>query len=82
MEKTAVEWLMEQITFLGEFGGRYNSFIETEDLSTYFEKAKEMEKQQLIDAVEWGNRKGYDEHVLTCINDEDEKYYNNIFYKG
>lgn len=41
----------------------------------------ELEKQQIIDAVDWGNRKGYDEHTLTCIHDEDLKYYNEIFNK-
>ena len=66
---TAVEWLMEQITFSGEFGGRYNSFIETEDLSIYFDKAKEMEKQQIIDAFHRQTQKFY-------CNEEAEYYYN------
>jgi hypothetical protein len=43
------------------------------------EQAKEMEKQQIINAVEWGNRKGYNEHILTCILDEDEQYYNQTY---
>jgi len=38
-----------------------------------------MEKEQIIDAVEWGNRKGYDEHILTCINNDDEQYYHETF---
>ena len=39
----------------------------------------EEEKEQIINAIEWGNRKGYDEHTLTCIYDEDLKYYNETY---
>jgi hypothetical protein len=60
---TAVEWLISQI--LKEKG------LVILDIQA----ALEMEKQQIMDAVEWGNRKGYDEHTLTCILDEDEDYY-------
>ena len=70
---TAVEWLIDELTDNG---------IEYLDLAyEIIEKAKEMEKQQIIDAVEWGNRKGYDEHRLTCILDEDEDYYNETYKK-
>jgi hypothetical protein len=68
MKQTAVEWLIDELKDNG---------IEYLDLAyEIIEKAKEMEKQQINDAVEWGNRKGYDEHRLTCILDEDEDYYN------
>jgi len=63
---TAVEWLAQQLQ-----AGK--------ELSTVLSQAKEMEKHQIIDAVEWGNRKGYDEHRLTCILDEDEDYYNETY---
>ena len=39
----------------------------------------EEEKEQIINAIEWGNRKGYDEHTLTCIYDEDLKYYDKTY---
>jgi hypothetical protein len=78
-QKTAVEWLMENISYDNGYGGRNNSFTESFDLSDFFKKAKEMEKEQIINAVEWGNRKGYDEHTLTCIYDEDLKYYNETY---
>lgn len=69
--KTAIEWLVTEIA------------MKNNDINFDFwgavEQAKEMEKQQIIDAVEFGNRIGYDEHRLTCIQDEDEKYYNKIF---
>jgi hypothetical protein len=51
------------------------------DMLEAYKQALEMEKQQINDAVEWGNRKGYDEHRLTCILDEDEDYYNETYKK-
>jgi hypothetical protein len=48
MKQTAVEWLIEQITYDNGFGQRRNSFTEDFDLSAYFEKAKEMEKEQTL----------------------------------
>jgi hypothetical protein len=47
--QTAVEWLMEQITYeMG--GGRYASYIESVNLQEFFEKAKEMEMEQIVEA--------------------------------
>jgi hypothetical protein len=69
---TAVEFLKEQLNKILID----NQIQQTRHL---FEQALEMEKQQIIDAVEWGNRKGYDEHRLTCILDEDEQYYNETY---
>ena len=69
--KTAVEWLAKQY----EKWSHEGHFIPKHLL----QQAKEMEKQQIMEAVEWGNRKGYDEHRLTCILDEDEDYYNETY---
>lgn len=44
---TAVEWLEEQISYDNGFNQRCNSFEDFVDLSEFFKKAKEMEKQQL-----------------------------------
>ena len=44
-KQTPVEWLMEQITYDNGYGGRWASFIETTDLSIFFEEAKVMEKE-------------------------------------
>ena len=71
--KTAVEWLIDK-----HFGGIENC---TPDFTKHIEKAIEMEKEQIINAVEWGNRKGYEQHTLTCIYDEDLKYYNETYKK-
>jgi hypothetical protein len=64
---TAVEWFYQRIL--------------AKDIKSVFEQALQLEKQQIINAVEWGNRKGYDEHRLTCILDEDEQYYNETYKK-
>ena len=66
---TAVEWLVQEANLLENNGW----------ILPLIQQAKEMEKQQINDAVEWGNRKGYDEHRLTCILDEDEDYYNETY---
>ena len=43
---TAVEWLMEKISYDNGYGLIRNSFDEMEDLSELFEQAKAMEKEQ------------------------------------
>jgi hypothetical protein len=51
---TAVEWLMEQITYDNGYGQRWISFNEATDLNIYFEDAKAMEKEQIIEAINYG----------------------------
>jgi len=66
MTKTAVEWLVEK-----HFGGIDNC---TPDFRYHIKQAKEMEKQQIIDA--------YWEGCSTWDNDKDaEQYYNETFKK-
>jgi hypothetical protein len=68
MKQTAVEWFMEQI---GEKQPNGLYVIDTlEDVKNVFTKAKEMEKQQIIDACN-SNLKG----LLTNGKD----YYNETF---
>ena len=43
-DKTAVEILMDLITYDNGFGQRCNSFIDSTDLLPYFEKTLEIEK--------------------------------------
>jgi hypothetical protein len=45
---TAVEWLMEQITYDNGFGERRNSYTDSFDLTEFFEKAKEMQKKDML----------------------------------
>ena len=63
---TAVEFLESKI-----FGDEIFS------LSKVIEQAKEMEKQQIIDAVKFGNK---DAHCVKPIK-EFEQYYNETFKK-
>lgn len=63
MKQTAVEWLVEEIECRG---------IVTKELRLAFKKAKEMEKQQIIDA--------YKEAIINGFLDDDaEQYYNETF---
>jgi hypothetical protein len=64
MKQTAVEWLREQ------YDNNPESFI-TED---EFEKALEMEKQQIDDAFEDGYQSGYKDNGISG-----EQYYNDTF---
>ncbi len=57
-KKTAVGWLMEQITYKTDDGEIRNAFTDTVDLSEYFNQAMEMDKEQKIDAFDTGRRKG------------------------
>jgi hypothetical protein len=69
-KQTSVEWLVEQLK------SKHN--IDISRLSVT-DKAKAMHKEEILDAVDWGNRKGYDEHKLTCIYDDDKQYYNEVY---
>lgn len=57
-KKTAVGWLMEQITYKTDDGEIRNAFTDTVDLLEYFNQAMEMDKEQKIDAFDTGRRKG------------------------
>ena len=74
MKQTAIEWLVEKIKnedhhTEGELG---NACIDVNTLLILLEQAKKLEKQQIIDAVDYG-----------CSNwgsDKDsEDYYNETF---
>lgn len=73
-KQTAVKWLMEQITYKTDDGERRNSFIDTIDLSEYFNQAMEMEEQQIINAFDTGHRNG----AWNFLGDE---YYEETFKK-
>ena len=68
MEKTAVEYLIEQLIKEGKlFYDDYKSI----------NQAKEMEKQQIIDAVTYGQN-NYTETTIGC-KEIAENYYNETF---
>jgi DNA-directed RNA polymerase alpha subunit len=68
MKQSAVEWLEEKLSFNNGFGVRYPIHIRMENLNSYFEQAKEIEKKHL----------GYSrEDVLSILHE----FYGN-FYKN
>ena len=69
--KTAVEWLVEQIE--NKNGKEFNSYFQE-----FIEQAKEMEKEQIIDA--W-NKRGMNivPRYFLEENIEGEEYYNRTF---
>jgi hypothetical protein len=70
MKQTAVEWLVENIREKGLVAALWNEKV--------FERAKEMEKQQIIDA----NRNGVDMVIDNKQFITGEQYYNKTFNKG
>ena len=67
MKQTVVEWLEEKFT------NSNADFINSAE--EYFEQAKEMEKQQIIDAYDDGN------YAYGMGIKEPEQYYNETFKK-
>jgi hypothetical protein len=62
MKQTAVEWLVEQIE--NKNGKEFNSYFQE-----FIEQAKEMEKEQIIDACK----------QCSYSYEEAEQYYNETF---
>lgn len=74
MKQTAIEWLISEY-----FGGIENC---TPDFRNKIEKAKEMHKQQIIEARQDGHESTYAEYGETpkCYLDGGhEQYYNETF---
>lgn len=69
MKQTAVEWLDSQIDFL-------HKYMSECDRINLFKQAKEMEKQQIIDAC---NLQGSDYRGMPTYNKSGEQYYNETF---
>jgi len=74
---TAVEWIMDKLSYDNGLGVRHPSHTEMADISEYFTQAKEMEKQQIIDAQSYAiskadmtNNRGF----FDC-----EQYYNETY---
>lgn len=87
MRKTAVEWLVTELKKYDSAGlkDQSNYVIEmpTHILTELEEQAKEMEKQQIIDAFKEGVNFEIDNSHSTQINYNKhfEKYYNETFNK-
>ena len=72
MKQTAIEWLYNNLKSHFEHDG---DLLEVVNFS--FEQAKEMEKQQIIDA----HIKGHNAPSSTIKNYDAEQYYNETFKK-
>jgi hypothetical protein len=96
MEKqTAVEWLVSQIlveysTFFNEEGDLvdkpinqfFNAYQDSVDLIKYVNQAKEMEKQQIIDAVKYGYNGHKIGHYTSNFREQQElfeQYYKKTY---
>lgn len=69
---TAVEWLVEEIECRG---------IVTKELRLAFERAKEMEKNQIIESYRDGRSDQQSERPSRFYNRNSEQYYNETYNK-
>jgi hypothetical protein len=82
--KTAIQWLMEQLTYKAN-GKDICWFKEAIDVSHLYEQAKEMEKKQIMDAYNKGYRDGESaEESTKSVGDisefwDSEDYFNKTF---
>ena len=76
MKQTAVEWLLNEISL--------TTILDKEDVKL-FDQAKEMEKQQIIEAYESGIEEGKMRELSEEYNldryENAERYYNETFKK-
>jgi hypothetical protein len=73
MEKqTAVEWIFKELL---------NSEPNILEWNKLLEQAKEMEKQQIIDAFDIGKEYEYQEFIHSAPKFDSEQYYNETFGK-
>jgi hypothetical protein len=71
-EQTAVEWFEDQVG--------HNSLMGLKEFNEIFEKAKEMEKEQIIEA--WNIRAKIDGVLTYTDNRTAEQYYNETYNKS
>jgi len=78
MEKTAVEWLEDEVY---KIINEYEPFACSYYLEKAFEKAKAMEKQQIENAFDEGQEYEYQYHINSAPKFDSETYYNETFGK-
>lgn len=71
-KQTAVEWLMTELYNSGMFKP-----CDGNELDKFLEKAKQMEKEQIKDAVGVGSQ--FDRDYLYGYHDKAEQYYNETY---
>jgi hypothetical protein len=72
--QTAVEWLITEVK-------KFNTIITREYMLMLLEQAKEMEKEQIIQAFEQGENNSVDYFNPENKIKESEQYYNETFKK-
>jgi hypothetical protein len=81
MKQTAVEWQFEQFFYSFEkFNNRectFNDYLKRN--LEILEQAKEMEKEQIIDAFDEGQEYEYQYHINSAPKFDSETYYNETF---
>ena len=78
-KQTAVEWLFQQI--YGDTGHIGSYTTDGKDAFEAFEKAKAMEREQIIEAFDEGQEYEYQYHVNGTPKFDSETYFNET-YKG
>jgi phage host-nuclease inhibitor protein Gam len=68
--KTAVEYLLDEIKYLNDMGFDFGDGLPND----LIRKSKEMEKEQIIDAIQFGDGRGKIKTYSTA-----EQYYNETF---
>lgn len=72
MNKTALDWLRQELEYLREFEEFYSKRYQ--EFDELFNKAKEIEKEQIIEA----HNLGYSEGIYQSC-ESGEEYYNETF---
>jgi hypothetical protein len=78
-QQTPIEWLREEITYDNGTGQRLGSFIETVDLTEYFNKAKEMENEDYLGKYSDGYLEGFN-RALALVELTVEEHKDDIYY--
>jgi hypothetical protein len=80
MKQTAVEWLAEKYNYVTWMRNRdeISAGLADEWRKHYLDQAKAMEKEQIINAFDWGSYSHYDDNPIYKTA---EQYYNET-YKG
>jgi hypothetical protein len=79
-KNTAVDWLVNELTYKSKNGELWISFDSCADISEYANRAKEMEKEQLLQAYTFGTFNGIENMIgFESKNESSEEYYNKTF---
>jgi len=79
MKQTAIDWLVEQMFKQGYFDG--NKPLTFTDLDHLQHQAKEMEKEQIIEAFDEGQEYEYQYHINSAPKFYSETYYQETYKK-